>query len=124
MLTRRDYVTFKQAQILKNLNFTNLCDHAYDEYGLWFRAHGDARYNKPEWPNTFFTPTYQELQRWLREAFEIAVWVEPNKSTDSWCGYIYTLDGAWMGEVYDSTYEAALSAAIDVALESLYKKKQ
>lgn len=137
-MTHEDYVTFEQAKALKELGF----DWEVSQY-YWVKKggviemasiHPSDRVNPNinGWgrDNKFSAPTLYQAQKWLREVKGISV--EPVS-----CGYEINGNIDWSSFIcllkdklgYDQTatlssYEQALSAGIDKALELLKEESK
>ena len=146
-----DYVTYEQAIILKELGFDWKCNHYYDTQTKeflpvdWFDYDGDVDAddlydsNPPTGIISYrvSAPTMAQVAKWLREIKNIIVnpyfdiWQNCNKYES----YYYLLRDVPNPEIYMSiyemrlvgdnfnTYEEALSAAIDEALNFLKTKE-
>ena len=115
-----DFVTYEQAVKLKELGFDWECNHLYSHRSSI--DFNDSCYyhdfNTTDSSNDYSAPTLAQAQKWLREVKETEVIV--HKINDSI--YNYTIYGQLVNlttkTIFD-TYEQALSAGIDKALELL-----
>ena len=123
-----DYVTFEQAVKLRELGFDWECFFPYTD--------GKIIINHPcpiNWNNHGYTgyelisaPTLCQVQKWLREVKEIFVYSQITRQPELKGKHYWeitskngeTLDCIPYGKLFD-TYEQALSAGIDNALELL-----
>ena len=131
-----DYVSFEQAVRLKELGFDWKCNHYYDTQTKeflpvdWFDYDGDVDAddlydNNP--PKDIISyrvsaPTLAQAQKWLRDVKKILILIDilrKNEKIFYW--KIFNSETFW---IYSSdpdfdTYEQALSAGIDKALQIL-----
>ena len=131
-----DYVTFEQAQRVKELGFDWKCNHYYQDNDKSFHQnfyenhskHSRMRYKED---NTFIkvtlcsAPTLSQAQKWLREVKKEHIIV----CLDRWVTnkpYRFDLYQEFGEELYGQcvvndfqTYEEALSAGISAALKSI-----
>ena len=127
-----DYVTYEQAELLKELGFDWDCLHGY--YRFFDNKEprlNTCGYAKNSIGGDFFycaAPTLSQVQKWFREVKGIIIYPEPRfyKGKKPLLGYNYHLfdkDSGYYSHiesetVYD-TYEQACSAGIDKAIELL-----
>lgn len=148
-MTREDFVTFEQAQRLKELGFDWGCTHGYDtKTGAFFASQEypisgqtpmtiddilydyNTNYTPPQYV-CISAPTLAQAAKWLREHKGIFIGIWNNA-----CGYgwdICDTHGTGIAKFDDNgddldsgmftTYELALSAGIDKALEILTNNK-
>lgn len=125
-----DYINFEQAKALKELGFDWKCETFWDDEGSpqehkWVIKHyHDYPFATNEEACTILRPSLSQVQKWLRDKKHYFVHV-----------YLY-LDDCWVYEIQDvndidkyvyepepglwwRSYEEALSAGIDEALELL-----
>lgn len=137
-----DYVSYEQAKTLKELGFNWACIGFYNHYKIPCIEHNicyegkiiKENYNDDFIANTYnvlcSAPTLAQAQKWLREVKQIEV----NSTYDLICGegwFFYHNDLEHvsfsgidkMGDTLYASYEQALSAGIDKALELLKEKK-
>lgn len=129
-MTHEDYVSFEQAQKLKELGFDWECETFWDDEGSpheheWvIKQLHNYPYVRNDEDCTIFRPTLAQAAKWLREVKKICVEIRIYPIYMSWFGKIFDLKdypnikfvlgiGLW------ETYEKALSASIDKALELL-----
>ena len=136
---KEHYVTYEQSQILKRLGFKEETTHYY----VNFKSDGEVKLwscNPPENHNARLSinevcsaPRLDQAQKWLREGKGIMI--EPFASIPDkmWAYRLYHTKGEKFGMtlvipnksivVYEfNSYELALSAGIDKALELLTDK--
>lgn len=124
-----DYVSFEIAKLLKEYGFNEPTLYYYleDKYVpdgalLLFQHDGLACDNTGlASDKKFSAPTLQMAAKWLREKYNVHIWVEPSSSTaglynasvkQNWWNY------CWSGYGYKS-YERAVSASIEYCLKNL-----
>ena len=126
-----DFVTFDQAVKLKELGFNEGCNHFYPS------EQPNAPFTMPNYHtndeiyNAFSAPTLAQTQKWLREKeIEVGVFAEFDGElrTDKWVWLMrkfntHLYDTVFPEGISYDTYEQALSAGIDNALENLKEKK-
>lgn len=129
MNTHEDYVSFEQAKRLKELGFDWECNHHYDNEGdclLNPGIMGNIYYNCNELDSIISAPTLAQAQKWLREAKQIIIipCVAYREGIMKYDFYIVDepIDLFDDSELFD-TYEEALSAGIDKALELLKEQE-
>ena len=111
-----DFVTYEQAELLKELGFNQLTIHHYDvethEFSPKFSHYYTICYdNWNQYNNTISAPTLSQVQKWLREVKEIYLFVTMEDLRYYWyIGKEFQIDNS-------KSYEEALSAGIDRALE-------
>ena len=133
MSNHEEYVTFRQAVKLKALDFDWECNRYYSKEDaadgtVWeYPNHTYENFNDGSFgSNSVSAPTQAVAMRWMREVHKISI--EPicntvaqwnvNVCTICVCGEIL-----W-GKIGLDTYEAALSAGIDAALELIGKEEE
>lgn len=128
-MNHEDFVTYEQAQQLKELGFDWKCYAYYDKRrqdGIIDRALKFQNYNYDnDYMNSVSTPTLAQVQKWLREKGKIIlINVVPELKQYYWNLYdeSFSFRGA-CNENYN-TYEQALSAGIDKALELLKEQER
>ena len=129
-----DFVTYEQAKALKELGFDWGCNHYYhirDEgrntYFSYYGNHNDGRSRKK-----VSAPILSQVQKWLREKeIEVGVFGEFDGElrTEKWVWLMrkfntHLYDTVFSEGINYDTYEQALSAGIDKALEQLKTTKQ
>lgn len=131
-----DYVTFEQAKCLKELGFDWKCNHYYHtqtkEFSPvdWFdydsSIDADDLYtsNSPKGVISYriFAPTLAQTQKWLREIKNIIVLATCSidyEQGHEWYWFVDKDVHIGFPEQFYDTYEQALSAGIDKALEFL-----
>ena len=127
-----DLVTYEQAAKLKELGFELECPyhftHSYvRNKTLFFGPKELSNWNKDTFDDAerISAPTLAQAQKWFREKGIIII-VGFSRYSDSEQSYYYDLkriynDRVTVGDTAD-TYEQALSAGIDKALELLKEK--
>lgn len=125
-MEHEDFVTFEQAVKLKEIEFDWKCREYY--YNLTQRIIYTYGSNCFDFDNMTKAPTLAQAQKWLREFKKINVEVIAcfSRSLDMWqwdC-FIQSLEDDEVDEntINHDTYEKALSAGIDKALELLVLK--
>ena len=131
MSNHEEYVTYQQAVKLKQLGFNWLCRTWYKREGEFYDQAIPGNVNSSPrtqriMPESASAPTQAVAMRWLRKVHKISI--EPicntvaqwnvNVCTICVCGEIL-----W-GKIGLDTYEAALSAGIDAALELIGKEEE
>lgn len=125
MNTREEYVTCDQAKALKELGFDWPCRFAATSEdapkGLYWTYPDDAT-NSCLYNRSFTIPTQAVACRWLREETGLILHVFYNDANKGYGWYILnkangSREGIW--SYISHSYEAALSAGIDCALELL-----
>lgn len=133
-----DFVTYEQARILKDLGFDWECTHYYDDGDAEIKEQSiyvgptagesvsisdviDGGFNKCN-GNAMDAPTLSQAAKWLREVKEICVTssinIHKGKYKFNWSITLFKEGrGIWDESVIYDTYEDALSAGIDRALE-------
>ena len=124
-----DYVTFEQAKKLKKFGFDWECNHYYDKQEQFEQvvvSNYDNYYNcnSDDFEDACSAPTLSQSQKWLREVKEICVTssikIHKGKYKFNWSITLFKEGrGIWDESVIYDTYEQALSAGIDKALELL-----
>lgn len=132
-MAREDYVSLEQAKALKELEFDWECYSLYNE-------NGKLSPNLEEWCDIAFlnynyhdelcsAPTLAQAQKWMREVKELDIDITLFREIDAReepvrikryynCEIAYSEDAEDLSEDFDS-YEEALSAGIDKAIEIL-----
>lgn len=135
-MTHEDYVSFEQAKALKELGFDWKCSHFYEPdnevlmpieeiissmEGHDFRISVDTLVedsNKQQ--GIYSAPTLSQVQKWIREMLGIEVYVL--KDDQKYCYEVeedhYPLYFHSTSRSGFETYEQALSAGIDKALDA------
>lgn len=112
-----DYVSFEIAKLLKKKGFKCTTLHYYyDEDGNLLFSAWSVDAGKSE----FIAPTLQMAMKWLREKYDIHIYVE-NYGTLGWIFILHRLNTGnkiRSNELYN-TYEEACEAAIKFYLENL-----
>lgn len=136
-MAHEDFVSYEQATTLKELGFDWECYSLYNE-------NGKLSPNLEEWCDIAFlnynyhdvllsAPTLAQAQKWLREVKELDVDITLFRKIDARdasakikryynCEIAYSEDSEDLHEDFES-YEQALSAGIDKALELLKAEK-
>ena len=122
-----DYVSFEQAVKLKELGFDWDCNHWYHplETDKIIECQTYCNHNSFERP--YSAPTLYQAQKWLREKeIEVGVFAEfdGELQTGKWVWLMrkfntHLYDTVFPEDINYDTYEQALSAGIDEALELL-----
>lgn len=119
-----EFVTYQQAEQLKQLGFDWECNHSY--YGhrskdlVGFCTYHD--FNKNGGPNECSAPTQTIAQKWLREVKKIEVNANYDNVKEKWYWFINDMQECCMTTIDDynfDTFEQALSAGIDKVLDLL-----
>lgn len=127
----KDFVSFETAKRLKEAGFsekvTSVYAHVYKGEDGWRLRNGyiEDDYNHYEWLN-ISAPTLWQAQKWLREEKEIEVsvaWCRRRKSYYYWYGELFCPDEDVKFGYDFPSYEAALSAGIDAALNLIIGQK-
>lgn len=135
---KEEYVTYEQSQALKRLGFAEPCDTFYNSH-LKLCRYSDSdvinRNTNGHHTPSCSAPRLDQAQKWLRE--EKGIMIEPFASIPDkmWAYRLYHTKGEKFGMtlvisnksivVYEfNSYELALSAGIDKALDLLTDKKR
>lgn len=134
-MNTEDFVTYEQAIALKKLGFDEYCDYIFTSQGkICTKVILSFDYTKRE--GYVDAPTLSQAQKWLREK-GIHVSVNPYRGYDVDAdGKLYNVHLLWGFELMDmenvdfmddaggnhTSYESALSAGIEKALELLTDK--
>ena len=131
---KEEYVSFEQAVKLKELGFDWRTYAYYSEKDRMCRQSVSLDHNANDGGKKELcsAPTLALAQKWLREEKGVLVWVTPDKQPIDDDYSDIELTGEWWwevdgrvredsGDTYKS-YELALSAGIDAALELLTDK--
>lgn len=132
-----DYVTFEQAKALKELGFDwevyqYYLTNAIGDLILWFPEEGSSDFNHFD-DGWFSAPTLYQAAKWLREKHNIIILVDTyfknymegdyNKAEFEYVIVYMNFNAARKGSSKDGklfeSYEKALSAGIEYALESI-----
>lgn len=132
-MIHEDYVSFEQAQKLKELGFDWECIGVYDSerplglIALDTQAKSPTNWNgNTDFDEIFSAPTLAQAAKWLREKKGIDITPIPVTRDDE-RKYRWALDRLnprlqdWTDDIINN-YEQALSAGIDKALEILKQK--
>ena len=143
MTDMEDYVTFEQAQRLKKLGFDWKCNHYYQDNDQSLHINFYENFNKHSKLNTedeklikvtlYSAPTMSQAQKWLREKHNTIILVDTYfknyKDGDYskaefeyvivYMNFNATRKGSSKDDKLFESYEQALSAGIDKALELL-----
>lgn len=136
-MSKEDFVTYEQAAILKELGFDWECNHYYDNdfsfqeytqtyltnYANWNKQYDDF--------HIISAPTLAQARKWLGEVKDVNIVAnfKFKKGQVKYSWYIVTDNGdrgicdSVENSMYD-TYEQALSAGIDRALELLKEENK
>ena len=136
MAHQEDYVSFEQAQMLKELGFKEKCFAFYTCLGnleinhltfsgqhIKLENYNDDSINEKYKNVSFSAPTLSQVQKWLREKGMIVLagyepykyWLIENDGP-KWKYYINSKDSIHHSMAEFNSYEQALSAGIDKAL--------
>lgn len=121
-----DFVTFEQAVQLKELGFDWQCNYWYHPLETEKIIECQTYCNHNSFERPYSAPTLSQAQKWLREK-GIIILVLATSNLETGASYYYyifkekSLDDIEADAVY-STYEQALSAGIDKAIELLKEK--
>lgn len=132
-----DFVTLKQAKLLKELGFDCKTYAFYTEEGNLYLSDNPDYWNDEIW-NKFSAPTLAQAQKWLREKHNRIILVDTyfknymegdySKAEFEYVIVNMNFNAARKGSSRDDkifeTYEQALSAGIDTALELISKEIQ
>ena len=127
------YVSFETAKLLKEKGFDEKCLHYYEDNrhrdeGIKFSDWCNIEYSNSEIGRRFTCPTQQMAMRWLREKHNIHIsitfgWVSGYNAQVDWAeesekGNDKLACCVWRTDL-NTTYEAAVEAAIKYCLENL-----
>lgn len=131
-MNHEDFVTYDQAVKIKELGFDWECNHWYHPLEPEKIIECQTYYNHNSFERPYSAPTLAQAQKWLREK-EIEVGVfgdfDGELPTGKWVWLMREFNTHLFDTVFPeddirfNTYEQALSAGIDRALEILSKKK-
>lgn len=138
MVSKEDFVTYEQAKALKELRFDWECLHGYYRFYSdkepWLNSCGYAKNSIGSDSFSYAAPTLSLAQKWLREVKDIIIGIDFDNWNDKYECHVYKrmgYKGANIRDTYGSqlvtneyhedfdTYEQALSAGVDKALELL-----
>lgn len=130
-MNTEDYVSYEQAKKLKELGFDWRTIWYYefeeptdDEAVLNYTASYNGL-NNNMFDDNYSAPTLAEAAKWLREIHKLSIRINYSQTHKNWFFDILNLDdGSYTDsdiDEYYSTYEKALSAGLDAALELLIK---
>ena len=128
-MTHEDYISFKQAKLLKKLGFDWECDH-------WYTSDKELCYSGCyEFdPIVIMAPTLYQVQKWLREVKDIIIGIDFDNWYEKYICHVYKKVISNSKRIKDSyssmlvtnesgedfnTYEEALLKGITKALELL-----
>ena len=127
-MTHEDYVSFKQAKDLKELGFDWECNRFYnstlnEDINGWLSC---ENFNNSDY--SISAPTLAQAQKWLREEKKIDVIVFLSYPRGE-RKYHYGIHRQfpflnYVDDYHHDTYELALSAGIDKALELLKEENK
>ena len=123
-----DYVTYEQAVKLKEFGFKYPCNHYYSsDSGLLHEETENDQTNYIHCNSKYLisAPTLSQAQKWLREVKKMIVLVTCNLDYEDgheWYWFVDMDELPAEPETKCDTYEEALSAGIDVALNWLKKQ--
>lgn len=139
-----DFVNYEQAKTLKKLGFNLQCNHFYCQpKGKELKLIGyipmdflDSLYydfnNPATWSdhneNTVSAPTLSQAQKWIREQYNIDIYIDRSFSFIKSYHYEIVINQNYdemiqQESIQNRTYEQALSDAIDKVLLILNDKK-
>ena len=122
-MEHEDFATYEQAQQLKELGFDWECQGAYleasNEFKL-YRTMTNKDWNEDVFDFSTLAPTMSQVQKWLREEKGIDVIVL--RYDNDYDYKVYSKDMVSVTEELFDSYEKALSAGIDEALEIIKNK--
>lgn len=116
-----NYVSFEIAKLLKEKGFNEPCLKQYYNNGELSNVSIEAKYNTIV--NQVSAPTLQMAMKWLREVYNLHIWVEPNHDKEGLYN-AHVKVGWWSnnwGGVGYNTYEQAVEEAIKYCLKHLIK---
>ena len=131
---KEEYVSYEQSQALKRLGFKEETTHYYvnfksdGEIKLWSCNPPDNHNARLSTNEVCSAPRLDQAQKWLREVKKWIIYIVPEydriRHQCLWAvkHHPFTI-ASGLTELY-TTYELALSAGIDAALELLTDKKR
>lgn len=124
-MSKNDYVSYEIAKKLKENGFREPCFSHFTNTGTVWNCRDMEDFNSYEWLDVYSRPTLWQAQKWLRNEKGIHIEIYVNiKGT--WNSKVINLNDsatALSGSITRDSYEEALSAGIEAALEILNEKK-
>lgn len=131
----KDFVSYETAKKLKAAGFNEPCSYYYTSYdglkgNIQESCNGDGNFNAIITDLCAIkcsAPTLYHTQKWLREVkgIEVSVaWCRNRKSYYYWYGELACHDENVRFEFDFPSYESALSAGIDAALDLITNKTE
>lgn len=129
-MDNKDFVSYETAKRLKGAGFSYPCSYYYtsedaQKRHVWLtRGSQLANLNKDAGLIKCSAPTLWNAQKWLREEHKLHILVD--SGFDTWWYKIFRVYGFCMNEGNDGykSYEEALSAGIDSALDLINNKTE
>ena len=128
-MSNKEYVTYEQAKVLKELGFDTECDYHFSKEDapgglVWgIKSFAPANHNA----NGYLSiPTLAQAAKWLREEKNLHIQVMLNGVRTMYFVRVYVIEGN--APVYEvegqfDDYESALSAGISKCLEIINEKR-
>lgn len=111
-----DYVSFETAKLLKEKGFDVNCYTHYSSDGQ------NVYYNYQTPSDGINMPTLQMAMKWLRETYNIILWVEPHEGKYDIHYYQGPYHPKWRGVGYDK-WEDACNAGIKFVFDCWHEYK-
>lgn len=126
-MEHEDYVGFEQATALKKLGFDWKCYTFYHQDNWCGLSHSGMCENHNMFKMCFSAPTLAQAQKWLREEKKITILIDilsNKKKQFYWKLYDNNLHFNGASNANYNSYEQALSAGIDKAIELLKEESK
>ena len=115
-----DYISFETAKLLKEKGFDVYVRSYYEKNEYKTKeefSENNALWNWNISSFRYSAPTLQMAMKWLREVYNIDIWVEGHNKR--YKGNIHSEQKGYESLFYEDSYEDACEAAIKYCLENL-----
>jgi hypothetical protein len=126
MLEYRDYVSIELAKKLKQAGYAERT-HAYwgyypkgNDYNLYVSAVGESTYNEPD----YAAPTLYEAQLWLLHKYRLTIITTLRFKTLEHVSTVHRVTDTFIARAFCGSYQKALAAAIDAAVNYVLNKEK